>query len=631
MYADNGLPTFTVRDELFTTTASANTNATNSATNTTSASNINITISSTAMADILSADAHPVQPATDSATSLHTATTPDEPSTSPVVPETAPTSPASPENTPAAPETTPASQVPTPDASANQYLFSDDDSTASIDVEAQSPSPATVESPRVSALYDQREKLTLGTPEYRRLSSKILNTSCPHFKARPNGHLLLYYSDSDSESCKVEVMGGDKHVVDGVTAIERAVLNQRVAGGRGLTTPQFTQGMLQSYGQSLAQGSVVKSKILRARVTVSGSALAEMCRELVGLRGATGVPSTTWAGRSVPTARSDEVTISALLQGRVGGITFSKADSPERSRRYREYLVTSYPHDLDISHAKELPGVYSARRIKSGGKPLNRIVIVWKHETPPPSHHTFLGPYRPACPITRWESSAVMCFKCQHFGHVAKHCQSSGTCAFCAANHLTKECPNKDHAPGTDETSSSATKHKCSSDVSVDPSQASIDPLSSAISADTSRASLDASSSAVSVDPSQASIDPLSSAISVDTSRASLDASSSAVSTAVSSETYENPCILDVFNKLIQELIQNNTACVSTIPDEHKMIVNDRKNTGNQLSLKQVKELFDINDGEQLAFVSNSLQLVNLINTYLRQVHEHHYPRPIHS
>ncbi|XP_069186952.1 uncharacterized protein [Procambarus clarkii] len=161
-------------------------------------------------------------------------------------------------------------------------------------------------------------------------------------------------------------------------------------------------------------------------------------------------------------ARSDEVTISALLQGRVGGITFSKADSPERSRRYREYLVTSYPRDLDVSHAKELPGVHSARRIKSGGKPLNRIVIVWEHETPPPSHHTFLGPYQPACPITPWASSAVMCFNCQHFGHVAKHCQSSGTCAFCAANHLAKDCPNKDHAPGTDETTSSATKHKCS-------------------------------------------------------------------------------------------------------------------------------------------------------------------------
>ncbi|XP_069167670.1 merozoite surface protein CMZ-8-like [Procambarus clarkii] len=130
---------------------------------------------------ILSADAHPVQPATDSATSLHTATTPDEPSTSPVIPETTPTSP---ETTPAAPETTPASQVPTPDASANQHLFSDDDSTASIDVEAQSPSPspATEESPRVSALYDQREKLTLGTPEYRRLSSntqhKIIRNAC---------------------------------------------------------------------------------------------------------------------------------------------------------------------------------------------------------------------------------------------------------------------------------------------------------------------------------------------------------------------------------------------------------------------------------------------------------------------
>ncbi|XP_069189250.1 uncharacterized protein [Procambarus clarkii] len=81
---------------------------------------------------------------------------------------------------------------------------------------------------------------------------------------------------------------------------------------------------------------------------------------------------------------------------------------------------------------------------------------------PPPNHHKFLGPYRPACTITPWVSSAVMCFNCQHFGHVAKHCKSSVACALCAANHLTKECPNKDHALGTDETSSSATKHKCS-------------------------------------------------------------------------------------------------------------------------------------------------------------------------
>nr|XP_045611396.1 merozoite surface protein CMZ-8-like [Procambarus clarkii] len=159
LYKVNQLPTFVIPEDMFPACSSQPEAS-------------NITISSTPLADILSPDAHPVQPATDSAISLHTAT-PDEPSTSPVVLETTP---ASPETTPAAPEITPASQVPTPDASANQHLSSDDDSTASIDVKAQSPSPATEESPRVSALYDQREKITHGSPEYRRLSSKILNT-----------------------------------------------------------------------------------------------------------------------------------------------------------------------------------------------------------------------------------------------------------------------------------------------------------------------------------------------------------------------------------------------------------------------------------------------------------------------
>ncbi|XP_069190889.1 uncharacterized protein [Procambarus clarkii] len=58
---DNGLSTFIVPEELFPTTASANASATTSARNTTSAPDI--TISSTALADILSADAHPLQPA----------------------------------------------------------------------------------------------------------------------------------------------------------------------------------------------------------------------------------------------------------------------------------------------------------------------------------------------------------------------------------------------------------------------------------------------------------------------------------------------------------------------------------------------------------------------------------------
>ncbi|XP_069187870.1 mucin-7-like [Procambarus clarkii] len=122
LYTVNGLPTFNVPEELFTTTASATTSATTSATNTTSAPEI--IISPTALADLLSADAHPLEPATDPVTSLHTAS-PDQPST-----------------TPELPATTSASQEPTPDASADLHQSSDD-SAASVDVDAHSPPPAS--------------------------------------------------------------------------------------------------------------------------------------------------------------------------------------------------------------------------------------------------------------------------------------------------------------------------------------------------------------------------------------------------------------------------------------------------------------------------------------------------------
>ncbi|XP_069172812.1 uncharacterized protein [Procambarus clarkii] len=46
--------------------------------------------------------------------------------------------------------------------------------------------------------------------------------------------------------------------------------------------------------------------------------------------------------------------ISAILRGKVGGITFSNADSPAGSRRYKVYLVTFYLHNFDNSYANDL-------------------------------------------------------------------------------------------------------------------------------------------------------------------------------------------------------------------------------------------------------------------------------------
>jgi len=97
-----------------------------------------------------------------------------------------------------------------------------------------------------------------------------------------------------------------------------------------------------------------------------------------------------------------------------------------------------------------LPGVFKAQRIYKEGQPLNRIIIVWSGEPPPPTEHHFFGKYIEPSSIHPWSSEVVACYKCQDYGHVAKHCRKELACAVCAEAHQTKDCPARNRGKDND-------------------------------------------------------------------------------------------------------------------------------------------------------------------------------------
>jgi len=44
----------------------------------------------------------------------------------------------------------------------------------------------------------------------------------------------------------------------------------------------------------------------------------------------------------------------------------------------------------------------------------------------------------------------VACYKCQDYGHVAKHCRKDSACAVCAEAHQTKDCPARNRGKDND-------------------------------------------------------------------------------------------------------------------------------------------------------------------------------------
>ena len=117
-------------------------------------------------------------------------------------------------------------------------------------------------------------------------------------------------------------------------------------------------------------------------------------------------------------------------------------DSPERPRKYPHFIVTRYPVDVDPRLAEQHPGVYSARRFKQDGSPINRIVIVWSLPEPPPSTIAFdFLPLLPPCELRKLHDDRPWCYRCWGIGHISRYCSASPKCAWCAGVHESRECP----------------------------------------------------------------------------------------------------------------------------------------------------------------------------------------------
>lgn len=74
----------------------------------------------------------------------------------------------------------------------------------------------------------------------------------------------------------------------------------------------------------------------------------------------------------------DRVTVGEFLS-----LHLDIQDSIDRPRKFPSYLITRYPVGVDPSLAKELPGVYTARRFHQNGSPINRLVVTWSLLEPP--------------------------------------------------------------------------------------------------------------------------------------------------------------------------------------------------------------------------------------------------------
>lgn len=137
--------------------------------------------------------------------------------------------------------------------------------------------------------------------------------------------------------------------------------------------------------------------------------------------------------------------IDAVKNGEVLSLTLDIQDSTERPRKFPTYLITRYPVGVDPSLAKELPGIYSVRRFRQDGEPINRLVVAWSLPDPPPSEVSFsFLPCLPSCEVKRMKDEQPWCYKCWGIGHISRYCgASSDTCGWCAGSHSSRTCTHR--------------------------------------------------------------------------------------------------------------------------------------------------------------------------------------------
>lgn len=158
-------------------------------------------------------------------------------------------------------------------------------------------------------------------------------------------------------------------------------------------------------------------------------------------RDAAEVKMAALTSRFVYVSRQRPDILERITSGEFLSLPLTPQDSPERPRKYPQYLLTRYPVDVDHRLAEQLPGVYSSRRFLQNGSPINRIVIVWSHPEPPPDTIAFdFLPLLPACEVRRLQDDRPWCFRCWGIGHISRYCSASPKCAWCAAAHESRDC-----------------------------------------------------------------------------------------------------------------------------------------------------------------------------------------------
>ena len=152
--------------------------------------------------------------------------------------------------------------------------------------------------------------------------------------------------------------------------------------------------------------------------------------------------------RFVYVARKRQDIVERVEAGEFLAMRLVKQDSPARPRKLPSYLVSRYPVGVDPSLSTELAGVYNARRFHHNGKAINKIVVTWNAQMPPPTTYTFsFLPCLPACEISLMRVDQPTCYKCWGVGHISTYCVASEKCAWCAGPHDSRTCQHRGPPP----------------------------------------------------------------------------------------------------------------------------------------------------------------------------------------
>lgn len=144
--------------------------------------------------------------------------------------------------------------------------------------------------------------------------------------------------------------------------------------------------------------------------------------------------------------RSDIV--DSVTKGEFLSLSLETQDSPERPRKFPTYLLTRYPVSCDPALAKEMSGIYTARRFYQDGAPINRLVVTWSLPQPPPPSVAFsFLPCLPFCEFRRMKDEQPWCYRCWNIGHISRYCTASERCAYCSESHDSRTCPHRPPPP----------------------------------------------------------------------------------------------------------------------------------------------------------------------------------------